>query len=167
MFTEHADHIIGIDNSSHTQEWLKITNVSELSDIQVNTVHKMLSGESSNETEDEHLKQGIGLLKQCDFSPDRIKDLQYNDLILKPLIDYLEKEALPKLQREARRLILRSADYIVINSLLYHRRNAKCRRTFDHKPKYQLMLPKILIKPVLEIFHDSPMGGHGSVSRIQ
>jgi hypothetical protein len=48
----------------------------------------------------------------------RIKDLQYNDLILKPLIDYLEKGALPKLQREARRLILRSADYIVINSLL-------------------------------------------------
>ena len=109
VFTEHADHIIGIDNSSHTQEWLKITNVSELSDIQVNAVHKMLLGESSNETddktdhntEDEHLKQGIGILKQCDFSPDSIKDLQYNDLILKPLIDYLEKGTLPKLQREA------------------------------------------------------------------
>jgi hypothetical protein len=166
VFTEHADHIIGIDNSSHTQEWLKITNGSELSDIQVNAVHKMLLGESSNETddkidhntEDEHLKQGIGLLKQCDFSPDSIKDLQYNDLILKPLIDYLEKGTLPKLQREARRLILRSADDIVIKSLLYHRRNAKCSRTFDHKPKYQLVLPKILIKPVLEIFHDSLMG---------
>jgi hypothetical protein len=37
----------------------KSTNVSELSDIQVNTVHKMVSGESSNETEDEHLKQDI------------------------------------------------------------------------------------------------------------
>ena len=81
----------------------------------------MLLGESSNETddkidhntEDEHLKQGIGLLKQCDFSPDSIKYLQYNDLILKPLIDCLEKGTLPKLQREARRLILRSADYIV------------------------------------------------------
>ena len=24
VFTEHADHIIGIDNSSYTQEWLKI-----------------------------------------------------------------------------------------------------------------------------------------------
>jgi hypothetical protein len=52
VFTEHADHIIGIDNSSHTQEWLKITGVSELSDIQVNAVHKMLLGESSNETDD-------------------------------------------------------------------------------------------------------------------
>ena len=113
------------------------------------------------------MKQGIGLLKQCDFSPDSIKDLQYNDLILKPLIDYLEKGTLPKLQRESRRLILRFADYIVINSLLYHRRYAKCRRTFDHEPKYQLVSPKILIKPVLEIVHDSPMGGHGSVSRIQ
>jgi hypothetical protein len=103
----------------------------------------MLLGESSNETddkidhntEDEHLKQGIGLLKQCDFSPDSIKYLQYNDLILKPLIDCLEKGTLPKLQCEARRLILRSADDIVIKSLLYHRRNAKCSRTFDHKPK--------------------------------
>ena len=174
VFTEHADHIIGIDNSSHTQEWLKIVNVSELSDIQVNAVHKMLLGENSNETddktdhntEDEHLKQGIGLLKQCDFSPDSIKDLQYNDLILKPLIDYLEKGTLPKLQREARRLILRSADYIVINSLLYHRRNAKCRRTFDHKPKYQLVLPKILIKPVLEIFM-TLLWDDTEVSRIQ
>jgi hypothetical protein len=53
----------------------------------------MLLGESSNETddkidhntEDEHLKQGIGLLKQCDFSPHSIKYLQYDDLILKPL----------------------------------------------------------------------------------
>ena len=25
------------------------------------------------------------------------------------------------------------------------------------------MLPKILIKPVLEFFHDSPMGGHGGI----
>jgi hypothetical protein len=126
----------------------------------------MSLGESSNETddkidhitEDEHLKQGIGLLKQCDFSPDSIKYLQYYDLILKPLIDCLEKGTLPKLQREARRLTLRSVDDIVIKSLLYHRRNAKCSRTFDHKPKYQLVLPKILIKPVLEILHDSPMG---------
>jgi hypothetical protein len=45
----------------------------------------MLLGESSNETEDktdhntedEHLKQGIGLLEQCGFSPDSIKDLNY------------------------------------------------------------------------------------------
>jgi hypothetical protein len=78
-------------------------------------------------------------------------------------IDYLEKGTLPKLQREARRLILRSADDIVIKSLLYHRRNAKCSRTFDHKPKYQLVLPKILIKPVLEIRNDSPMGWHGGI----
>jgi hypothetical protein len=78
----------------------------------------MLLGESSNKTDDktdhntadEHLKQGINLLKQCDFRPDSIKDLRYNDLIL---IDYLEKGTLPKLQRDARRLILRSADYIV------------------------------------------------------
>jgi hypothetical protein len=51
--TKAAHHaIIRIDNSLHTQEWLKITNVWELSDIQVNTVHKMLLGESSNETDD-------------------------------------------------------------------------------------------------------------------
>jgi hypothetical protein len=35
--------------------------------------------------------------------------------------------------------------------------------TFDHKPKYQLVLPKILIKPVLEIFHDSTMGEHRGI----
>jgi hypothetical protein len=30
VFTEHADHIIGIDNSSHTQEWLKITTLESI-----------------------------------------------------------------------------------------------------------------------------------------
>ncbi|CAG2243081.1 unnamed protein product [Mytilus edulis] len=176
----------------HEREWLKFTNASNLNDISVNAVQKILLGEKSdneltnesqkdNDTsteddtsienkpvpivssDDELVKRSIELFKRSDFSPDSVKELQRNDVNLRQIIDYLENQVLPHLQRDARRLILRSADYLLMNNLLFHNRNAKCKRTRDHKPKYQLALPKILIRPIMEIFHDSPMGGHGGI----
>ncbi|CAG2242618.1 unnamed protein product [Mytilus edulis] len=176
----------------HEREWLKFTNASNLNDISVNAVQKILLGEKSDNeltnesqknndisTEDdtsienkpvpivssdeELVKRSIELFKRSDFSPDSVKELQQNDVNLRQIINYLENGILPHLQRDARRLILRSADYSLMNNLLFHTRNAKCKRTSDHMPKYQLALPNILIRPTMEIFHDSPMGGHGGI----
>ncbi|VDI15248.1 Hypothetical predicted protein [Mytilus galloprovincialis] len=149
----------------HEREWLKFTNASNLNDISVNAVQKILLGEKSdneltnesqkdNDTsteddtsienkpvpivssDDELVKRSIELFKRSDFSPDSVKELQRNDVNLRQIIDYLENQVLPHLQRDARRLILRSADYLLMNNLLFHNRNAKCKRTRDHKPKY-------------------------------
>ena len=155
----------------HEREWLKFTNASNLNDISVNAVQKILLGEKSDNeltnesqknndisteddtsienkpvpivsSDDELVKRSIELFKRSDFSPDSVKELQRNDVNLRQIIDYLENQVLPDLQRDARRLILRSADYLLMNNLLFHNRNAKCKRTRDHKPKYQLVYRK-------------------------
>lgn len=107
--------------------------------------------------------EGIDLLKQHDFSSSNIQDLQQKDAVLRPIIEYLKTGTLPKLQREARKLILKSSDYMISGDFLYHLRRSKSERSRSHKPNYQLVLPKSLIRSILELCHDSPMGGHGGI----
>jgi hypothetical protein len=47
-----------------------------------------------------------------------MKELQGQDNVLSQIIDYLENENLPESQKEARRILLQSADYAVIVSCL-------------------------------------------------
>ncbi|CAC5384566.1 unnamed protein product [Mytilus coruscus] len=155
--TQHEQFNDEIDCNSalnlHECEWLKFTNVSNLNDISVNAVQKILLGEKSDHeltnesqkdtdilteddrsnenkpvpivsSDDELVKRSIELFKQSDFSPESVKELQRNDENLQQIIDYLENGVLPNLQRDARRLILRCADYLLMNNLLFHNRNA-------------------------------------------
>lgn len=88
------------------------------------------------------LKNSIDLFKNSDFTPKNVKDLQRSDSELNSIIQYLDKNKLLKLQRTARRIILLSADYLLIDGLLFHSRNAKCKRT-QRINNFQLVLPKI------------------------
>jgi len=84
--------------------------------------------------------------KSLDFSKDNIKYLQRNDDNLVPIISYLKNGALPRLQKDVRRLLLTAPDYCLNDGILYHSRVAKSKRTqemtvfqlFYHK----LSLPK-------------------------
>jgi hypothetical protein len=71
-------------------------------------------------------------------------ELQRNDSDLRPIIDYLDGNSLPKLQKKARRLIIISADYLLIDGLVFHSRVAKSKRTQGHR-SYQLVLPKVMV----------------------
>ena len=110
------------------------------------------------------LKTSIDLFKTTNFSPERVKELQRNDSDLRPIIDYLDGNSLPKLQKKARRLIIISADYLLIDGLLFHSRVAKSKRTQGHR-SYQLVLPKVMIKEILKIYHESPLAAcaHGGI----
>ena len=79
------------------------------------------------------------------------------------LINYLETGVLPRSQKKARRILLESSDYALIDGLLWHSRVAKSKRTkqLDH---YQLVLPDTMIKTVVQLYHDSPMSGHAGVT---
>jgi succinate dehydrogenase flavin-adding protein (antitoxin of CptAB toxin-antitoxin module) len=57
-----------------------------------------------------------------------MKELQGQDNVLSQIIDYLENDNLPESQKEARRILLQSADYAVIDSILFHSRITKARR---------------------------------------
>ena len=150
----------GVDCNSN---YINKTCVVNAADVDENSSNENEHSEHDNSSDDDLVRQSIELFKQSDFSPGSVKILQRKDNALIPIIDYLENGCLPALQREARCLIVRSSDYILTDSLLFHRRNSKCKRTRDFKPEYQLVLPKILIKLVLELFHDSPLGGHGGI----
>jgi hypothetical protein len=129
----------------------------------VNALDVQKDQNSGIPTEAQLVQESIELFKQSNLTPESVMKLQRRESSLIPIIAYLEQSDLPKLQRDARRLILRCADYHLCNSLLFLSRNAKSKRTENFKCKYQLVLPRILIQPVLELYHDSPMAGHGGI----
>lgn len=109
----------------------------------VNALDVQKDQNSGIPTEAQLVQESIELFKQSNFTPESVMKLQRRDSSLIPIIAYLEQSDLPKLQRDARRLILRCADYHLCNSLLFLSRNAKSKRTENFKCKYQLVLPRI------------------------
>ena len=106
--------------------------------------------------------ENVDLFKSFDFSPEKISGLQRQDCELRYLIQYLESNDLPKSQKRARKLLLQSADYCMIDGLLFHCRVPKSQRS-NNMNQYQLVVPEIMIKTVLGLYHDSPMGGHSGI----
>ena len=88
--------------------------------------------------------------------------MQRADNNLSPIIKFLTTGALPKSQKQARKILLLQSQYAMFNDMLYHSRVAKAQRTktLSH---YQLVLPAVLINTVLKLYHESPMGGHGGI----
>ena len=92
--------------------------------------------------DDDLVRQSIELFNRSDFSPNSVKELQRRDGSLISIIKYLEDGLLPKLQRDARRLIIRCSDYILSNSLLYHSRKSKSKRAEKAYTKVSVISPK-------------------------
>ena len=79
------------------------------------------------------------------------------------LIQYMESNILPKSQKKARRVLLESSDYALIDGLLWHSCVQKARRTkqLDH---FQLVLPDTMIKTVIQLYHNTPMSRHAGIA---
>lgn len=105
----------------------------------------------------------VELFTKFDFSPVKTRELQRHDAQLHGLIKYLENGILPRCQKKARRILLESGDYALIDGLLWHSRVAKSKRT-KHLDHYQLVLPDTMIKTVIQLYHDSPMSGHAGIT---
>ncbi|CAC5388214.1 unnamed protein product [Mytilus coruscus] len=58
-----------------------------------------------------------------------ITKLQRKNCDLKKIIAYLEDDVLSDSQKESRRILLESCDFILVDDVLYHRRKAKSERT--------------------------------------
>ena len=83
---------------------------------------------------------------------------------MKAIIKYLRDRTLPSSQKEYRKLLLEAADYILVDGILFHSNLSKSnrRKTKNHQ-HYLLVVPRLMIKLVLQMCHDSPMGGHSGI----
>ena len=140
-------------------------------DIDVSTVINETYSDIFNQTTDVNTEQDdevrreieqISLFDQSDFSAKSIQQLQRKDDEYGKIISYLDNGELPKQQKKARKVLLQSPEYALIDGLLFHSRIAKSERT-KNLDNYQLVLPEIAVKTVISMYHDSPLGDHGGI----
>ena len=117
---------------------------------------------SGEETVFEGDVKNLELFSKFDFSVEKIKKLQQNDAEYCSIIKYLESNILPKSQKKARRVLLESSDYVLIDGLLLHSRITKSKRA-KTLSNYQLVVPEIMIKQIVQLYHDSPMSGNAGI----
>ncbi|CAC5395633.1 unnamed protein product [Mytilus coruscus] len=104
----------------------------------------------------------VEIFRHGDFIKDTFQKLQVRDPYFGPFISYFEQNKLPSSQKAARKLLLETPNYDMVDGLLFHTRTAKCKRT-KLFTSYQLALPEVAIKTVLRLYHDSPLSGHGGI----
>lgn len=106
--------------------------------------------------------RAIDLFSKGNFDLDTVKTLQHQDKALHVFIDYLLHGRLPSSQKESRRVLLESSDYLLHDGVLFHSRIPKTKRTKSLQ-HYQLAIPDVMVRTVIELYHDTPLGGHGGI----
>ncbi|CAC5371541.1 unnamed protein product [Mytilus coruscus] len=92
------------------------------------------------------------ILAKISMPINNIKEFQRQDPLMYPIIDYLENDILPDLQKEAICVLLKSNDYALIHYILFHSRVAKSKQQND------VMLSNCCTSD------DSPLGGHAGIT---
>lgn len=150
------------DDRSHH---VNLFDYSTISDVNTHMSDFDKTTDNDSDKTNHNIKlSDINLFQNCDLTPSNVKDLQAKDNDLKAIIKYLRDRTLPSSQRESRKLLLEAADYILVDGILFHSNLSKSnRRKTKHHQHYQLVVPRLMIKHVLQICHDSPMGGHSGI----
>ena len=175
--TEHTKHISDSDTTNihgNTSTHLSSGSTTRLSDTDTvvhsangsDTEHRGTHHSSSNSdvTEPEGINIDVDdILARTNMSLQDIAKLQHSDPNTKSILDYLEHNILPASQKLSRRILLEASDYLVVHDTLFHTRVAKSKRTQGHC-KYQLVLPDSLVKTILQLYHETPISGHGGIT---
>ena len=120
-------------------------------------------GETTKQISGTTQLMNIDLFNKTDLSPTSLVELQSADMKLRPMIHYLQDGTIPEdSQKQARRIILESDNFVLIDNVLFHSRVSKGKRIKDLQ-HYQLVLPEVMIKSVIEMYHNSPMAGHSGI----
>ena len=104
------------------------------------------------------------VLEDLDLSVERIKAGQSKDPQIKLIYNYLKHGRLPRNNDQAKAVIRRQEDYIIVDGLLYHIYVPP--QVKSSKAVGQLVIPQDLKRRVLELHHDTPMGGHMGIHRM-
>ena len=101
---------------------------------------------------------------EIDLNPEEILRAQGSDSFCKPILEYLRYKILPRDQKEARAIILREEDYVIINGLLYHIFTPLGSKAAETKA--QLVVPREMVSTILQLHHDTSFSGHLSVPKM-
>ena len=104
----------------------------------------------------------INQFQNSDITPDKIRDLQHLDTEILPMIEYLSEGLLPQSQKACRLLLIKSADYMLVDGVLFHK-EPKVRKSNITPESYQLVVPKVMQRSVIQIYHDSLISGHAGI----
>jgi len=82
--------------------------------------------------------------------------LQHQSTDLQPILNWLEDSILPDTDKEARRVILQSEHFQIVDGLLYHLHHPRKKRLNEIKPVIQqLRVPQALREELLIAYHDN------------
>jgi len=109
-----------------------------------------------------NILKSIDIFRENGFSAESVHELQRKDAYCKPFIRYLEQGELPKFQKEARKLLLLLPNFHLINGNLFYTKTRTSVRSKIMK-NYLLVLPEIMLKPFIQLYHDSTLGGHSGI----
>ena len=146
--------------SAEKQNVFDMSTVYDTSDD--SNFDKLTQVRNSENVESDIVISEVEIFKNCDLTPNNIKDLQRKDSDFMPLIKYLEINELPASQKQARKLLLEASDYLLIDGILFHSSIKKSRRE-RNLDNYQIVVPRLMRNLVLQVCHDSPLGGHSGI----
>ena len=80
------------------------------------------------------------------------------------MIDYIQKDIIPKDRDLGRFVRMDNQKFMIIENILFHT-SPKMWEKYK-KFELQVVIPENMIKPVLELFHDHPTGGHFNLNSM-
>ncbi|GFO29703.1 retrovirus-related pol polyprotein from transposon [Plakobranchus ocellatus] len=115
------------------------------------------------ETRTKRLTESLNVFNSSCFSLATVSTLQRKDPDLSPIITYLENSTLPSSQKLSRQIVFKQPHYSPIDGVLFHSWEPKTKRKFVSHD-YTLVLPKVLQKPVIDMYHSSPLAAHAGIT---
>ncbi|GFO36718.1 Gag-Pol polyprotein [Plakobranchus ocellatus] len=115
------------------------------------------------ETRTKRLTESLNVFNSSSFSLATVSTLQKKDPDLSPIITYLENSTLPSSQKLSRQIVFKQPHYSPIDGVLFHSWEPKTKRKFVSHD-YTLVLPKVLQKPVIDMYHSSSLAAHAGIT---
>jgi len=153
VFDSVTDNALAVDKTTRQWHVLSLTPEAE--------------GQNQPFNSTSHEATGSGDVHKASTSPSAmidlwaaqerdIQQLQHESKDLQPILNWLEHGVLPQSDKEARKLILRSEHFQIIDGVLYHLHFPRTKRLNEIKPiLHQLCVPDILREELLTAYHDN------------
>ncbi|GFO44122.1 hypothetical protein PoB_007062700 [Plakobranchus ocellatus] len=113
--------------------------------------------------EQKRLIHSLNIFNSLSFSLATVSTLQKKDPDLSPIITYLENGTLPSSQKLPRQILSKQPHFSLIDGLLFRSCEPKTKAKFVSSD-YTLVLPKVLQKPVIDMYHSSPLAAHAGIT---